>query len=85
MIEEFDIVEENKITDKIFVTINGQDFQKNLSELGLSIDSSEEEVMRVIIPIIQEEFNENISDTYKMRKSVNNRNIFIIPNSTAGI
>lgn len=75
---------ENTTRNKLFVTIAGQDWQKDLEELSLTINSSEEEIMSIIIPIIQEEFNEDISDTYKIRKAINNENIFIIPNSTAG-
>lgn len=75
---------ENTTRNKLFVTIAGQDWQKDLEELSLTINSSEEEIMSIIVPIIQEEFNEDISDTYKIRKAINNENIFIIPNSTAG-
>lgn len=75
---------ENTTRNKLFVTIAGQDWQKDLEDLSLTINSSEEEIMSIIVPIIQEEFNEDISDTYKIRKAINNENIFIIPNSTAG-
>ena len=56
------------VRDKIFVTIDGQDWQKSLDELGLSFDSTEQEIMDMIVPIIEEEFDTNISDLYKVRK-----------------
>jgi hypothetical protein len=76
---------DNTAQNKIFVTINGQDWQRNLSEIGLSFDSSESEIMRSIVPMIEEEFNQNIENLYKIRKATNNQNIYVIPNSTAGI
>jgi len=75
---------ESDIQNKIFVTINGQDWQKDIEELGLTFDATEEEIMNKIVPVIQEQFNEDISDLYKVRKATNTHNIFIIPNSTAG-
>jgi len=73
------------IRNKIFVTIDGRDWQKDLSELGLTFDSSERDIMSRLTPLIQEEFNQDISDTYKIRKAINSQNIYVIPNSTAGI
>jgi enterochelin esterase-like enzyme len=73
------------IRNKIFVTIDGRDWQKDLSELGLTFDSSERDIMSRLTPLIQEEFNQDISDAYKIRKAVNSQNIYCIPNSVAGV
>jgi enterochelin esterase-like enzyme len=75
---------EDTVRNRIFVTIDGQDWQKDLAEVGLSFDSSEREIMDRLVPIINEEFGQDIRDYYKIRKSTNNQNIFCIPNSTAG-
>ena len=72
------------VRNKIFVTIDGQDWQEDLDALGLDFDSSEQELMERIAPIIQEEFGRDITEHYKVRKAVNSENVFIIPNSTAG-
>lgn len=72
------------VENKIFVTIDGEDWQKDLGEVGLSFDSSEQEIMARIAPMIREEYNEDITDLYKIRKATNSQNIYIIPNSTAG-
>jgi hypothetical protein len=75
---------DNTTRERLFVTIEGQDWQRSLEELNLTFDSSEQEIMDAIVPLIQEEFNTDIRDLYKIRKATNNQNIFIIPNSTAG-
>lgn len=75
---------DNTVTQKVFVTIDGQDWQRDLSALGLSFDSSEQEIMDIIVPLIEEEFGTDIRDLYKIRKATNNQNVFIIPNSVAG-
>lgn len=72
-------------TNKIFVTINGQDWQKDLTSIGLTFDATEREIMDAVVPIIREEFNEDIRNLYKIRKAVNTQNIYILPNSTAGV
>lgn len=72
------------VENKLFVTINGEDWQKDLEEVGLSFDSSEQEIMERITPMIREEFNEDITDLYKIRKATNSQNIYVIPNSVAG-
>ena len=88
MTQELQIVTINpneEVTGTIFVTIDGDDFQVKLASLGLDFDSSESEIMDKVVPIVQEEFNTDINDLYKVRKAVNNQNVYIIPNSTAGI
>jgi len=77
------IVDDN-VHNKIFVTIDGRDWQKDLTELGLTFDSSETEIMERLTPTIQEEFNQDISDSFKVRKAVNSQNIYVIPASVAG-
>ena len=74
----------DEATNKVFVTIHGRDWQRSLEDVGLSFDSSDSEIMERIAPIVQEEFNEDITDLYKIRKATNSQNIFIIPNSVAG-
>lgn len=71
--------------DKIIVTIEGQDWIKDLSRFGLTFDSSEAEVKDAIVPAIEEEFGVNIRSGYKMRKATNSQNIHLIPNSVAGV
>jgi hypothetical protein len=76
---------DEQVKNKILVTINGQDWQKNLSDFGLTFDSSDREIMERISSAVQEEFGEDISDSYKIRKATNTQNIYVIPSSVAGI
>jgi len=75
---------DSTVENKIFVTIDGEDWQKDLDAIGLTFESSEQEIMERIVPMIREEYNEDITDLYKVRKATNTQNIYVIPNSTAG-
>ena len=72
-------------TDTIFVIINGEEFQTPLENIGLTFESSNDELMSKIIEIVKETYDTDITDLYKINKAVTNRNIFVIPNSTAGM
>jgi hypothetical protein len=72
------------VTGKLIVSIEGRDWIQNLSMFGLTIESSEQEIMSAITPAIREEFNTDISNYYKVRKALNSQNVHIIPNSVAG-
>lgn len=73
------------ITDRVFVTIDGRDFISELQSVGLTIDSTDREIMDRMTGVVREALNgADISQHYKVRKSVDSRNIYIIPNSTAG-
>ena len=73
------------VTDRVFVTIEGVDVQYLQETVGINFDMTESEIMSKITPIILEEKGVDISDSFKVRKTLNNRNIFVIPNSTAGV
>ena len=75
----------DEVTDKIIITLEGEDKVIGTEQIGLTFDSSESEIMEAISPIVQEEFNVDISSYYKVQKSTNSRNIHLIPNSVAGI
>lgn len=78
-------VEDDTVQNKIFITIEGEEVQLDQETVGISFDDSEEEIMDKVAPIVEESHNIDISDLYKVRKMTNSENIFIIPNSTAGI
>ena len=79
----------DQVTGRIFLVIEGDEYQATLETLGLTFDSSEDEILTTIRPIIQEVFNIDIMRNggwlYKTRKATNTQNIHIIPNSTAGV
>lgn len=75
---------EDGFSEKVIVTVEGNDFIKDLSDYGLSFESNDRDVIDALAPVIREEFGVDISDYYKVRKAVNNRNVYIIPSSVAG-
>lgn len=75
---------DDSVRNKLFVVIEGEEIQLDYLNLDLTFDSSERDIMDKIVPIVREEKGIDISDTYKIRKSTTNENIFIYPNSTAG-
>jgi hypothetical protein len=79
-----EIISENEVTDTLFVTLDGGSFQRSLDLLGLTIDSSESEIISTIAPAVLEQFGIDIREDFKARKDTPGRNIFIIPASTAG-
>lgn len=91
VVVEFEpVVAETEIRGKIIVPIGGQDYHKDYIDLGLSFESTEEEILEMVRPILNEEFDSDIKDSntgwlFKVHKALDNRNIYIIPNSTAGI
>ena len=76
-------------SNTLFMVLEGQDYQVKLDRLGLSFDSSENEILTRIRPMVQEIYNVDIQRNgnwlYKVRKATNSQNIHVIPNSTAGI
>ena len=79
-----------EIRNKIIVCVEGQDWISDYADYELSFDSTEEQVLNRLAPAIQERFNVNVrndsgSSLYKTRKAIDSQNIYIIPNSTAGL
>lgn len=75
---------DDSVKNKLFVVVEGDESQFDYLNLDLDFNSTEKEIMDKIVPIILEKNGINISDTYKVRKTIENENIFIIPNSVAG-
>lgn len=72
---------DDTVKNKIFITVEGKEIQYNYTDFDLTFESTEEEIMNKMVPVIQEEMSIDISDTYKVRKTTNNENIFIFPSS----
>ena len=83
------ISEVNETTGQIIVCIEGEDWIRPYSDFGLTFESSETEILETVRPVLEEEFGTDIYDTngtalYKIRKATNTKNLYCIPNSTAG-
>lgn len=75
---------DDTLRNKLIVIVDGEEVQINYDDLDLTFNSLESEIMSKVVPIIIEEKGIDITDTYKIRKTTDNENIFIYPNSTAG-
>lgn len=71
--------------NKIIVIINGEEQSYDYEPFGLTFDSTDSEIIAAISGAVQETFHTDISQYYKVQKVLNTRNIYIIPNSVAGI
>jgi len=78
-----------EVRDRIIVSVAGEDEFIDYSTFGLTFDSPESVVLESIRPFIREKYNVDLRGgngdwLYKTRKATTNRNIHVIPNSTAG-
>jgi len=78
------------VTNKIIVSVSGEDDFIDYESFGLSFESDDNAVLVAIRPFILEKYGVDLNDErrgqwlYKTRKAISNRNIHVIPNSTAG-
>lgn len=79
----------SEIQNKIVIAVAGEDLIVDYADYGLSFESTDHDVLEALRPAIQERFNVDIKDSYsgwlyKTRKANESKNIYLIPNSTAG-
>ncbi len=79
----------NQEEGKITVILEGADRSFSYDELGLTYESSDEEVIEALNPVFQEE-GINLKDEweeggYTIKRSDNSQNIHLYPKSTAGV
>lgn len=84
-----EVLTTQEVQNKIIVCIDGSDYIRDYESLELTFDSSEADILNAIRPIIQEEKGVDIKDEdhgwlYKVRKSTDSKNVYILPNSVAG-
>jgi len=77
--------EEGKIT----VILEGEDRTFNYADLGVTYESSDEEIVNALSPVFGEE-GINLKDEwedggYTLKRSDNSQNIHLYPKSTAGV
>ena len=78
------------VRNKIIVCVEGNDWITDYADYGLTFDSSDNEILTRLSSAITERFGVNINDDesgwlYKTRKALDSQNIYVIPNSTAGL
>ena len=82
--------ENQTVTNKLVICINGEDQFWDYQDYALTFDSNESTILSTLQPAIEEHFGVGIKDDhsgwlYKTRKATESGNIYLIPNSTAGI
>jgi len=75
-------------TNAIVVTINGMDKQYEPELLGVTMESTEAQILGVVQPLLQEEGlslqDEEGNWSYTVRKALNSGNIYVFPKPVAG-
>jgi hypothetical protein len=78
----------NIILNELIITIEGTDTRIPLQSLGLTMQSTEQEILDAVRPLILEQFNIDISDgsdhSFTTRKAMNSNTIYAYPKPVAG-
>lgn len=77
-------------SNRIIVSISGEDEFLRYQDYGLTFESTEQQVLEAIRGTILEKYGADLKDAsgrwlYKMRKATQRQNLHIIPNSVAGL
>ncbi|MFA5312785.1 MAG: hypothetical protein WC375_05600 [Methanomassiliicoccales archaeon] len=78
-----------EVTNKVIVTVARRDVFLDQLALGVNMESSEQDILRAVQPIIRENEGADIADddgdfSYAVRKSSNSNNIHVYPKPVAG-
>ena len=78
----------DEVTNRVIVTVEGDDTILDYDLLGLNFDSSEQEVLEALRPVVRERHGVDLNDgngwLFKTRKATSSQNIYVIPNAIAG-
>lgn len=71
--------------NKVIVVIGGQEEILDQSTLGLTMESSEREVLDAVQGVINESLQDNSQEySYTVRKMLNTNNLLVMPKPIAG-
>jgi len=81
----------SEMTDKVVVTVKGNDYTYTYEQLGVTFDSPEIEVLSAVNGILREAESVSIEDSedpgnfiYGVRKSTNTRMTYVYPKDPLG-
>lgn len=79
----------DEIRNEVVITVNGRDNRIPMDSLGVTIDSTERDILNAVRPTIQARENLDIQDdtgvySYTVRKASNSNTIYIYPKPVAG-
>lgn len=82
ILAENNIIIDNSITDTLLITMRGVDQHFPLTQLNLTMESSDEEILSAISGIISE-MNPSVNNIdqleFKIMKTTNSNNIYVVP------
>lgn len=70
---------------RVIVTFDGMDVNLNQQDLGVSMDSPEQDILNAVRGVVSENLvDEDGSYSYTVRKAVNSGTIYVYPKPVAG-
>ena len=81
--------ENNEMKNEVIVTLEGRDTHLGMERLGLTMNSTQDEILDIVSPIIGEEHGVSLKDeygeiSYMVQKATNSNTIYVIPKTPAG-
>ena len=75
---------------KIIITLESTDKSYDFEPLSVSFESTDEEIIEALSPILEEEEGFNLKEEYEdgnytIKRADNSGNLYIFPKSTAGV
>ena len=88
ILQENNITIDSNLRNSVIVTVNQQDQQFTLEQLGLTMESTNQEVLNAVQGIITE-MGQSLQDddrdfVYQVVKATNSNNIYVVPKSDWG-
>ena len=88
ILRENNITVDINLTNSVIVTVGGQDQQFTLDQLGLTMESTNAQVLAAVQGIITE-MGQSLQDSdndfvYQVVKATNSNNIYVVPKSDWG-
>lgn len=77
------------LRNEVVVTMDGRDIAIPLGSLGVTLQSSDREILDAIRPVMQNREGADIADargefSYSVRKAINSNTIYVYPKPVAG-
>jgi len=77
------------MANEVIIVLDGRDIHIPMANLGVSLESTENEILAAVRPVAQEEHGANIADehgnvAYTVRKAMNSGTIHVYPKPVMG-
>lgn len=74
---------------QVIITLDGRDVSLDMENLGLTLDSTESQIIDAVRGVVRESENVDIADengeyAYTVRKALNSNTIYVYPKPVAG-